>query len=325
MLRAATVEQLVPSPPEQVSRAAAADSSSARADGGASPTGFPDSGGQPYEPGTSTGYNSGSALGEQSPATALTPSAFEPLAYSASRSDTALRIEDLMRGAAALRTQGNFSKAMALYNEALTIAPRYAEGYRQRALTLVRLGDRVQAQVDYNRFLALDPQAPDQAREEVTLFEQSGRARLGESEAASYSYGSLPATAAKRIRRRRCRLTQRRSNLPTRVFPGRKTLSSSGDYDKALLWADELQPRHAAGAHPRADGADPFCTRRFPRRGGRSPRGGRHGAGDGLANALTATTVMRRRSSAGNFMPWKSSSGRILRRPMGISCSATSI
>ncbi|MCE5269625.1 MAG: tetratricopeptide repeat protein [Planctomycetaceae bacterium] len=123
------------------------------------------------------------------------PSDSAPLAYSASRSDVALRIEDLMRGAAALRTQGSFSKAMELYNEALTIAPKYAEGYRQRAMTLVRLGDPVQAQTDYDRFLSLDPQAAGRMREEITLFEQSGQARLGESEAASYSYGSPVATA----------------------------------------------------------------------------------------------------------------------------------
>ena len=78
---------------------------------------------------------------------------------------------------------------MELYNEALTLAPRYAEAYRQRALTLVRLGDRVQAQVDYNRFLALDPQAPSQVQGEITLFEQSGRGQLGRPEAAAYPYG----------------------------------------------------------------------------------------------------------------------------------------
>jgi tetratricopeptide (TPR) repeat protein len=78
---------------------------------------------------------------------------------------------------------------MELYNEALTLAPRYAEGYRQRALTLVRLGDRVQAQVDYNRFLAFDPQAPNQVQEEITLFEQSGRGQIGRPQAAAYSYG----------------------------------------------------------------------------------------------------------------------------------------
>jgi hypothetical protein len=124
----------------------------------------------PSGSGTVTVPSPGASLGNGPMTPMVTPSAGAPLAYSTTRNETALRIEDLMRGAAALRTQGDFSKAMELYNEALTIAPEYAEGYRQRAFTLVRLGDRVQAQVDYNRFLALDPQSPDQVREEVTLF-----------------------------------------------------------------------------------------------------------------------------------------------------------
>ena len=73
---------------------------------------------------------------------------------------------------------------MALYNEALALAPQYAETYRQRALTLLRLGDRVQAQVDYGRFLELDPQARGRTRDEIQLYAQSGYARVGETEVA---------------------------------------------------------------------------------------------------------------------------------------------
>ena len=61
------------------------------------------------------------------------PTASVPLAYPATRIETASRVDDLMRDAAALRGQGNLSKAMALYNEALALAPQYAETYRQRA------------------------------------------------------------------------------------------------------------------------------------------------------------------------------------------------
>ncbi len=107
-----------------------------------------------------------------------------PLAYPATRIETASRVEALIRDAAALRAQGNLSKAMELYNEALALAPRYAEAYRQRALTLVRLGDRVQAQIDYARFLELDPQAQPRVRDEIQLFSQSGYARVGETEVA---------------------------------------------------------------------------------------------------------------------------------------------
>ena len=55
-----------------------------------------------------------------------------PANYPTDRSDTASRVEDLMQKASSLVGQGDLSKAMELYNEALTIAPQYAEAYRQR-------------------------------------------------------------------------------------------------------------------------------------------------------------------------------------------------
>ena len=115
--------------------------------------------GRPTGKGTYSSANPNSAYSSQSLTNTLSPWTGAPLAYSAGRSETASRIDELMRGAAALKTQGDFSKAMELYNEVLTLAPPYAEAYRQRALTLVRLGSPVQAQVDYNRYLALDPHA----------------------------------------------------------------------------------------------------------------------------------------------------------------------
>jgi tetratricopeptide (TPR) repeat protein len=163
----------------------------------------------------------------------VAPWAGSPLAYSASRSETTLRIEDLMRGAAALRAQGNFSKAMALYNEALKLAPQYSEGYRQRALTLVRLGNRVQAQVDYNRYLLLDPQAASQIQEEIVLFEQSGRAHVGEADAASYSYGARTSADARQAATTKLSPQQRADDR----FLLAKDAFRSGDYNSALLWA----------------------------------------------------------------------------------------
>ena len=118
-----------------------------------------------------------------------------PLAYPATRIETASRIEALIRDAAVLRGQGNLSKAMELYNEALTLSPQYAETYRQRALTLLRLGDRVQAQIDYGRFMELDPQARPRVRDEIQLFSQSGYARVGETEVALSNANSLPPPA----------------------------------------------------------------------------------------------------------------------------------
>ena len=76
----------------------------------------------------SVGWGGGNHLSRSEPsslssggslATVPPPQATVPLAHSASRSETNLRIEDLMRGAAALRMQGNYPKAMALYNDAL--------------------------------------------------------------------------------------------------------------------------------------------------------------------------------------------------------------
>jgi tetratricopeptide (TPR) repeat protein len=90
-------------------------------------------------------------------------------------------VEDLIRRAGALVTQGNLSKAMELYGEALGLAPQYPETYRQRAPALLRLGDRVQAQTDYARFLALDPQARTRVQQEIELFGQSGYAQPGET------------------------------------------------------------------------------------------------------------------------------------------------
>jgi tetratricopeptide (TPR) repeat protein len=178
--------------------------------------------------------NQNSLASAGSLATVPPPQAGSPLAYSASRSETALQVEDLMRGAAALRTQGNFPKAMALCNDALTLAPNYAEGYRQRALTLVRLGDRVRAQVDYNRYLALDPHATAHAQDELVLFEQSGRRPPGQAEAASYSYGEpnvlevsegpLPINPLLR------QMAETRFSAAVYAF-------QRGDFDAALRWA----------------------------------------------------------------------------------------
>jgi tetratricopeptide (TPR) repeat protein len=89
-----------------------------------------------------------------------------------------VRVEDLIRRAGLLVAQGNLSKAMELYDEALSLAPQYPETYRQRALTLLRLGDRVQAQADYASFLALDPQARTRVQQEIQLFGDSGYAQV---------------------------------------------------------------------------------------------------------------------------------------------------
>ena len=181
-----------------------------------------------------TGTSPGAAWNSEVLPSVPPPAAALPLAYSASRSESALRVEDLMRGASALRQQGNFAKAMALYNDALAIAPLYPEAYRQRALTLVRLGDRVQAQIDYNRYLALDRDAPRHVREELVLFQQSAWGQPGQAEAAAYRYGPMiplgPSGESLTSEQKIQQFAQTRFSLARDAF-------QRGDYDAALLWA----------------------------------------------------------------------------------------
>ena len=132
---------------------------------------------QSYSPGTAI-PNQGSAWMHPTPPN---PPVRVPQTYPATHAGDTARVEDLNRRAAALAAGGDLSKAMELYNESLRVAPQYAETYRQRALALLRLGDRVQAQVDYARFLALDPQALGRLRDEIQLFGNSGYAQVGET------------------------------------------------------------------------------------------------------------------------------------------------
>ena len=67
---------------------------------------------------TASNANANSLGNSPSTTSMVSPWTGAPLAYSASRSVPDLRVEDLMRGGAALREQGNFSKAMELYNRA---------------------------------------------------------------------------------------------------------------------------------------------------------------------------------------------------------------
>ena len=168
-----------------------------------------------------------------------------PLAYPTTHTETAARVEELLSGAAALVAQGNLSKAMESYNEALRIAPQYAEAYRQRALTLLRLGDRVRAQVDYARFLALDPQSRNRVHEEVQLFETSGYTKVGETVGPPYGAASLGAVAAPGVI-----VGDPNQYLPTRQSDMDYTMAReaflSGDYRSAFRWAqwaDEAMPQ----------------------------------------------------------------------------------
>ena len=134
---------------------------------------------------------------------------------------------------------------MESYNEALRIAPQYAEAYRQRALTLLRLGDRVRAQADYARFLELDPQSRARVHEEIQLFEGSGYARVGEAVGPPYGAVSLGAVAGPGVA-----VTAASQFLPARQADMDYTMAReaflSGDYQGAFRWAqwaDEAMPQ----------------------------------------------------------------------------------
>jgi tetratricopeptide (TPR) repeat protein len=130
-------------------------------------------------------YSPGAAMPKEGSAwihpTPTPPPVRVPQTYPATHAEDAARVDDLNRRAAALVAEGNLQKAMELYNESLRLAPQHAETFRLRAIALLRLGDRVQAQVDYARFLALDPQALGRLREEIQLFGNSGFAQVGET------------------------------------------------------------------------------------------------------------------------------------------------
>jgi tetratricopeptide (TPR) repeat protein len=174
-----------------------------------------------------------------SPEPATTSAA--PLAYPTTRSESSANVEDLIRTAATLTRQGNLSKAMELNNEALAIAPLYAAAYRQRALTLSRLGDRVKAQIDYNRFLELDPQAQTKLREEIQLFKDSGYARIGEAEGLPNGvirpgeiYGSYVESRALQAPTSPALLSDKYYSIAQDDF-------MRGKYSNAMQWAQRAQ------------------------------------------------------------------------------------
>ena len=173
------------------------------------------------------------------------PSISPPLAYPTTRAEPASRVEELLGGAASLVAQGNLSKAMESYNEALRIAPHYAEAYRQRALTLLRLGDRVRAQADYARFLELDPQSRNRVHEEIQLFEESGYARVGEAVGPPYGAASLGAVAAPGVAVIAASQFQPAQQADMDYVMAREAFLS-GNYQGAFRWAqwaDEAMPQ----------------------------------------------------------------------------------
>ncbi len=193
-------------------------------------------------------YSPGSAIPNQGSAwihpTLPNPTVSVPLAYPGTHDETALRVEDLIRRAASLRAQGNLSKAMEMYAEALGLAPQHAETYRQRALTLLRLGDRVQAQTDYAQFLALDPQARTRVQEEIQLFSESGYARVEETAGAvsAVSPGAVGVPSAAVVESKPFRPAEQSDMdyaLARDAFVG-------GNYGAAYQWAqraDRIMPQ----------------------------------------------------------------------------------
>jgi tetratricopeptide (TPR) repeat protein len=175
------------------------------------------------------------------------PPVSAPLPYPVTGAAEASKAEDLTRAGASLMAQGDFTRAMELYNEAAAIAPRYGEVYRQRALALVRIGDRVQAQKDYVRYLEFDPQARTRILNEISLYQGSGYAKVGEAEGVigpgrSPGDTALPETAG---------LESGRSYRPAELADLDYSLARSafqrGDYVTAYQWA-----QRANGVMPQA-------------------------------------------------------------------------
>jgi tetratricopeptide (TPR) repeat protein len=127
------------------------------------------------------------------------------------------RAFELKNQADSLAALGNLSAAMALYDEALRIAPRSAEIYRGRALALSRLGDRVQAQSDYRRFLELDPQGQNRVEQEFQLFQQSA--------ISGYPYSGCPYPGS--VNSTNSNGDNGGTSTNTRPYPG--SISSSGE------------------------------------------------------------------------------------------------
>ena len=67
------------------------------------------------------------------------------------------------RGAGSARTE-NTQRAIERYRRAVELDPRYAEPFRQLALLHYQRGDLVQARAGFERYLALDGDAPDARR-----------------------------------------------------------------------------------------------------------------------------------------------------------------
>ncbi len=205
-----------------------------------------------------------------------------------------------IRRAASLVAQGNLSKAMEMYAEALGLAPQHAETYRQRALTLLRLGDRVQAQTDYAQFLALDPQARTRVQEEIQLFSESGYAQVERNRhhpARRFAGGGRRGRTAAVVESKPFRPAEQ-SDMDYALA---RDAFVRGNYCDAYQWAqraDRIMPQarvHAIMAQAL------FAQGAYRGAAAEARAAATHGTGDRLADAPTASTIPRWSDTTGSF------------------------
>ena len=214
------------------------------------------SGSEEESPGS---YSPGAAVPKQGSAwihpTPPNPTASFPQTYPATHVDVASRVEDLMRRAGPLAAQGNLSKAMELYNEALGLAPQYAEAYHQRSLAAAPPGRSTRPETHYARFLALDPQARLRVQQEIELFGESGYSQVGETVITPPAVSPVNPAVGACGRRGEQTFPSEPSN-PTWTIPCRGTVCA-GELPRRLpMGAAAGRPDHAPGPRARDHGAD---------------------------------------------------------------------
>ena len=95
----------------------------------------------------------------------------------------------------------------------------------------------MKAQMDYNRFLELDPQARDRLLSEVRLFKDSGNARLGETEGLTNGTTSPGETNAAYSAGKTAQTAYRPAFWSDKYYSLARDNFTRGNYNEALQWA----------------------------------------------------------------------------------------
>ena len=206
-----------------------------RADGAA----YPQASAEPVPAGDAYRYQNSSpgqseSVAGQSLLTAVPRWTGAPLAYPASRDEAALRVEQLMHGRWRSAVRGsspsNGPVQRRLYDRAGLCRSLPAAGLNVGSPRRPRAGKSITT-VIWRSIRRRQPQV----RDEVVLYEQSGRSRSGEAEAASSRYGvpiaaAVPLPVVPPATPSSQQIADSRLSLAQDAFESR-------DYESALLWA----------------------------------------------------------------------------------------